>query len=113
MWLLEYRHVPVGQIRYERVNPETAQISFSVAPRFRGMGMGTRLLNSTMGLVRRELGVAWAQGITFADNEASRRGFLRANFSVIEERTTAGRACLVFRRPCFVSQGDEAHAAAD
>ena len=108
IWLLEHLHVPVGQIRYECMDAETAQISFSVGPRFRGKGMGTRLLDSTVGLAGRELGVAYAQGITFADNEASRRAFLRANFSMIEERTTTGRPCLVFRRPCFVGLGDKA-----
>jgi hypothetical protein len=59
-------------------------------------------------LAGRELGVDFAQGVTFADNEASRRNFLRANFKLIEERTTAGRACLVFRRPCFVGLGGDA-----
>jgi UDP-2,4-diacetamido-2,4,6-trideoxy-beta-L-altropyranose hydrolase len=113
IWILEYRHVPVGQIRYERVNAETAQISFSVGARFRGKGRGTRLLDLTVGLAGRELGVDCAQAVTFADNDASRRAFLRANFRMIEERTTAGRACLVFRRPCFVKLGDEAGIAGD
>jgi RimJ/RimL family protein N-acetyltransferase len=113
IWILEYRHVPVGQIRYERVDAETAQISFSVEPRFRGKGMGTRLLDLTVGLAGRELGVGCAQGITFADNEPSRQAFLRANFSMIEERTINGRACLVFQRPCFLALGDEARVAID
>lgn len=103
----------MGQIRYERVNAETAQISFSVGARFRGKGRGTRLLDLTVGLAGRELGVDCAQAVTFADNDASRRAFLRANFRMIEERTTAGRACLVFRRPCFVKLGDEAGIAGD
>jgi RimJ/RimL family protein N-acetyltransferase len=103
----------MGQIRYERVNAATAQISFSVGARFRGKGMGTRLLDLTVGLAGRELGVDCAQGVTFADNEASRRAFLRANFREIEERITNGRPCVVFRRPCFVKLGDEAGIAGD
>jgi UDP-2,4-diacetamido-2,4,6-trideoxy-beta-L-altropyranose hydrolase len=113
IWILEYRHVPMGQIRYERVDAAIAQISFSVGPRYRGKGIGTRLLSSTVGLAGRELGVTFAQGVTFADNEVSRRTFLRSNFKLIEERTTAERACLVFRRPCFVELGGDAGVAID
>jgi UDP-2,4-diacetamido-2,4,6-trideoxy-beta-L-altropyranose hydrolase len=113
IWILEYRHVPVGQIRYDRLDAETAQISFSVGARFRGRGMGTRLLNATVDLAGRELAVDCVQGITFADNEASRRAFSRANFRVIEERVTAGRACLVFRRPCVVELVEAAGVAVD
>jgi UDP-2,4-diacetamido-2,4,6-trideoxy-beta-L-altropyranose hydrolase len=113
VWILEHRHVPMGQIRYERVNAATAQISFSVGARFRGKGMGTRLLDLTVGLAGRELGVDCAQGVTFADNDVSRRAFLRANFREIEERITNGRPCVVFRRPCFVSLSDEAGVAVD
>jgi RimJ/RimL family protein N-acetyltransferase len=107
IWILEHRHIPVGQIRYERLNAATAQISFSVAPRFRGKGMGARLLDLTMVMAGRELGVNYAQGVTFADNEASRRAFLRANFRPVEEKSINGRPCVVFRRPCFMRLGDE------
>ena len=99
IWILECRRVPVGQIRYDRIDAETAQISFSVTPRFRGKGMGTRLLNLTVDLAGHELRIQRVQGITFIDNGASRRAFLRAKFAPVEEKTIAGRACLVFRRP--------------
>jgi len=108
VWILEHRHIPVGQIRYERLNASTAQISFSVGARFRGKGMGTRLLDLTMGMAGQELGTNCAQGVTFADNEASRRAFLRARFRPVEERIINGRLCVVFQRTCFLSGSDEA-----
>ena len=113
IWILEYRQVPVGQIRYDRIDAETAQISFSVAPRFRGRGMGTRLLDSTVGLAGRELRVQRVQGIAFIDNVASRQAFLRAKFRAIEEKVITGRACLVFRRSCILELIEEVDVAVD
>ena len=103
----------MGQIRYDRIDAETAQISFSVAPRFRGKGMGTRLLDSTVGLAGRELRVQHVQGIAFIDNVASRQAFLKARFRAIEEKVITGRACFVFRRSCILEFTEEVGVAVD
>jgi RimJ/RimL family protein N-acetyltransferase len=108
IWILEHSYLPIGQIRYERVSAETAQISFCVAPRFRGKGVGTRLLQSTIHLAGRELGVHCVQGVTFLDNRASRGAFLKARFQVIEEKAIGGRACLIFQRSCVLELAQEA-----
>jgi RimJ/RimL family protein N-acetyltransferase len=94
--------LPVGQIRYERRRGDAAELSFSVAPGFRGNGLGTRLLQSTFDLAARELGVCQIEGAALVQNAASRRAFLNAGFVASEEKVISGKACVVFRRLCAV-----------
>ncbi|MGH7931135.1 MAG: GNAT family N-acetyltransferase, partial [Candidatus Binatia bacterium] len=47
LWIMELENLPVGQIRYDRIKADTAQISFSVAPFVRSRGLGTLLLEMT------------------------------------------------------------------
>lgn len=100
LWLLECRHMPLGQIRYDRIAPDTAQISYLVAPGCRGKGIGTQLLARSSAVACRELGVHRLQGITFAANAASARAFLKAGYRQVEEKCIDGRACLIFAWPC-------------
>ena len=97
-WILEYRHVPVGQIRYDRTDASTAQITFSVASAYRGKGFGTQLLRLSADLAGRELVVRTVECVSPAQNVASSRTFLRGGFEVIEEKRIAGHAYFVFRR---------------
>jgi UDP-2,4-diacetamido-2,4,6-trideoxy-beta-L-altropyranose hydrolase len=106
-WILEYLHVPVGQIRYHRTDVHTARINFSVAPAYRGRSFGTQLLRLTPDLAGQELGVRAVEGITFVENRASNHAFLKAGFEVIEEKSIAGHACFVFRRSCLPRHSGE------
>lgn len=98
IWILELRQVPVGQIRYDRINLETAQISFSVTPGYHGKGIGTKLLEVSSASAYRELNARWLQGIAFSSNVASARAFLKAGFHQVEEKMISGRKCLVFKK---------------
>lgn len=98
IWILEYRQVAVGQIRYDRINSDTAQISFSVAPNYRGRNLGAELLQHSAPLACEKLGVRWLEGVTFVDNVASNHAFLKAGFDLVEEKTIADHPCRVFRR---------------
>jgi UDP-2,4-diacetamido-2,4,6-trideoxy-beta-L-altropyranose hydrolase len=100
LWILEVQKVPVGQIRYDRTDPGTARISFSIAPAYRRMGLGTQLLSLSADRAGRELKVDTVEGITFAENRAANHAFLRAGFNVVEEKHVAGHGCFVFRRSC-------------
>jgi UDP-2,4-diacetamido-2,4,6-trideoxy-beta-L-altropyranose hydrolase len=100
-WILEYRRVPVGQIRYDRATGATAEINFSVAPAYRGKGFGTQLLRLTTDLASRELGVRTVEGSALMENRAATHAFIRAGFEVVEEKSIAGHACVVFRRSCL------------
>ena len=99
-WILECRHVPVGQIRYDRTDADTAQINFSVAPAYRGRSFDTQLLRLSADLAGRELGVRIVEAISPAQNFASNHAFLSAGFEVIEEKRIAGRAWFLFRHSC-------------
>jgi RimJ/RimL family protein N-acetyltransferase len=96
IWILEYRQIPVGQIRYDRIAPALAQISYVVAPGWRGRGIGTQLLTRSSPLACSELGVRRLQGITFAANIASAQAFRRAGYQIVKEEHIEGRPCLVF-----------------
>jgi UDP-2,4-diacetamido-2,4,6-trideoxy-beta-L-altropyranose hydrolase len=101
LWILELQKVPVGQIRYDRTDARMARISFSIAPAYRGTGLGTQLLNLSADRACRELNVETVEGITFAENRASNHAFVKAGFEVYEERHIAGHRCFVFRRSCL------------
>ncbi|HEX9453583.1 MAG TPA: UDP-2,4-diacetamido-2,4,6-trideoxy-beta-L-altropyranose hydrolase [Candidatus Binatia bacterium] len=97
-WILEIGDLPVGQIRYDRLDGQKAAISFSVAPGFRGLQLGTELLAATMDLAALELNVPWLEGVAFKDNQASRRAFLKNGFAVIDHQFIDGQVCSIFRR---------------
>jgi UDP-2,4-diacetamido-2,4,6-trideoxy-beta-L-altropyranose hydrolase len=106
IWILELRGIPVGQIRYDRSDSTTAQISFSIAPHYRGRRLGTKLLQLSAERAATELRVKRLQGITFVENIASARSFVGAGFTA-EQTTIAGRGCLIFTRVCNAeSRGD-------
>ena len=110
-WILEYRHVPVGQIRYDRSDADTAQIDFSIAPAYRGRKLSTRLLRLTADMAAKKLGVRVVEGITFVENRASNHAFISAGFNVIEETHIAARACFIFRRSCLPLHNGELYGA--
>lgn len=101
LWIMQIGNLPVAQIRYDRVDGAggaVAKINFSVAPGCRGMGLGTRLLQATTELAVSELGVKSIEGVALQSNEASRRAFLKAGFTAMDDRRVAGRPCCYFRR---------------
>ena len=98
IWLLEFRGVAAGKIRYSRGEGSNADIHLFVLPRFRRRGMGSWLLDATVNLAGTGLGVSRVRATIFADNEAGRSTFLRARFSALEEILIAGRDCLTLQR---------------
>jgi RimJ/RimL family protein N-acetyltransferase len=96
LWVMELEKIPVAQIRYERISPDTAEISFSVAAHMRGRGLGTLLLEMTTPMASRELGIKWVRGIALRDNHASQRAFAKACFAVTGHHRIANRECVVF-----------------
>lgn len=98
MWLMEIADTLVGQIRYERIEPEVAEINYSVVAAFRGRGVGTALLERTWEAACGELGVRTVRGITLADNAASGGAFLRAGFTDVGRVVMYGRACVAYER---------------
>ena len=110
VWILQAGALPVGQIRYQRISSDTAEISFSIARGFRGRQFGTRLLEASCEQAARELGVGRLQGAVKLDNEASRRAFLKAGFEGRRE-SVQGEVCWIFRRAAPASAWREDHVA--
>lgn len=100
IWVLEFDHTPVGQIRYERTSSGSAQISFSVAPGYRRRSFGARLLSMSVELAGRELGVKRVQGYTFEENLGSIKAFTNAGFVRAGKTRIAGHTCWVFHKDC-------------
>ena len=101
LWIMQIGDLPVAQIRYDRIvseNGVAAEISFSVAPGFRGLQLGSRLLAATTPRAAVELAADHIHGVALQGNEASHRAFLRAGFVAAEGRRIDGRLCTVFRR---------------
>jgi UDP-2,4-diacetamido-2,4,6-trideoxy-beta-L-altropyranose hydrolase len=85
--------VPLGQTRFELAQAGW-EIHYSVAPAFRGHGLGFVVLDSALRWLRAKAGAGMAFGQVKSDNVPSRRVFEKLNFEADPE--TAGR--LVFRR---------------
>ena len=106
IWILELNQVPVAQIRYDRVNTDTAEISFSVVSEHRGRGLGTRSLVLTSGMVCRELGVKRLRGRVFSSNDASVRVFTKAGFECVGQEQVSDKLCMIFVREFSETTGE-------
>ena len=97
MFVLELNEIPVGQIRYDR-RGETADIGFSIDQRFRGLGLGQKIIEHSLGRACSELGVntVWAE--VFSSNSASRIAFIKPGFELMETCEIKGVPSLVFVR---------------
>lgn len=93
---------PLGQVRVEFNAPgEPGLIDYSVAPAFRGRGLGTVLLRRAFQRLRHErptLAGGAVLGQVKAGNEASARVFERLRFMRQEAVTLQGEAYAVFRQ---------------
>ena len=98
--ILELDQEPVAQVRYDRVDTDTAEIDFSVVPDHRGRGLGTRALVLTSGMACRELGVKCLKGVVFSANEASVRAFTKAGFECVGQEQVCDKLCHIFVREC-------------
>ena len=98
LWIMERGELPIGQIRYDRIDADVAQISLSVAPQMRGKGIGTLLLKMTFPMAACDLRVKWVRGVALSENKASQRAFEKASFTMAERRLIDDCECLVFQR---------------
>ncbi len=100
IWILELAQAPVAQIRYDRVDAHTAEISFSVAPHCRGQGIGTRALMLTRVPACEELGVQRLVGVMLSSNQSSIRAFTKAGFKCTEQKLIRQKPSSIFLREC-------------
>jgi UDP-2,4-diacetamido-2,4,6-trideoxy-beta-L-altropyranose hydrolase len=84
-----------GQVRYDRKN-DAAEISFSVAPAFRGRGLGKALIKDTIGQACNKLMVDRVFGLVKGFNHASIRAFLALGFQRIRDQEVNNCKCILF-----------------
>jgi RimJ/RimL family protein N-acetyltransferase len=97
IWIMELDGAVIGQIRYDRTDPETAEIDFTVAPAYRGQGVGTSTLVLTCRSACDELGVTRLVGVVLESNVSSARAFQKAGFRQLAAgREVQGRRCSIF-----------------
>lgn len=102
MWILEIDREPIAQIRYDRQEPDMAEVGFSVVASLRGKGLGTRLLELTADRVGQELHVRRLRGRLYADNLASARSFAKAGYRRVEEFEIDQMLCFAYERLTIV-----------
>ena len=98
MWILEVDQEPVAQIKYDRREPDMAEVGFSVVADLRGHGLGTRLLELTADLACQALHVRRLRGRLFANNTASARAFVKAGYRLVEEFEIDQALCYAYER---------------
>ena len=98
IWVLELEGLLLGQVRYERTEPQTAEISYSVTTAFRRRGLGTRLIAQTWRQAAADLGVRWLRAVVRVENEASTRTFRKLGFDYGGRETVCGHLCHLFQR---------------
>jgi len=96
LWILELDKTPVAQIRYDRVDVDTAEIDFSVTSSHRGKGLGTKILKYSSELACAELGVKYLKGLVLDRNSASIFAFTKADFQPMGREEYIDQPCQVF-----------------
>ncbi len=86
-----------GQVRYDKIK-DAAEISFSVAPAFRGRGMGKTLIRDTIGQACERLNVGRVFGLVREFNHASIHTFLGSGFQRVCEQEINNCKCIRFER---------------
>jgi RimJ/RimL family protein N-acetyltransferase len=98
MWVFDLHGVMVAQIRYDRVEPETAEVSFSVSAGFRRQGLGTRIVGQTSRMACEQLGVRRLRALVRPSNLASAKVFLKAGFRQVGAATIRGQDCRILEQ---------------
>lgn len=90
-WILEEAGTPIAQIRYDRVDPQTAEISFSVDHRHRGKGAGTVIVTRTRRQACRILKVTQLRAFVLVGNPASKQIFTKSGFTWVRQQIIKNR----------------------
>ena len=98
IWVFDFHGLILATVRYDRIDPQTAEVSLSVAPAFRRRGLGTKLLQRNLRLIRDRLGVKRLRAVVRHENVPSAQIFLKTGFRQVDTAQVQGHACQVFER---------------
>lgn len=76
---------PIGQVRLDRLNRDSAEISIGLSPDARGRGLGREALRRSVLEATRLLAVADIKAFVKQSNAASLAAFIAAGFRVVGE----------------------------
>ena len=96
LWVLEFQGLLLAQIRYDRTDAETAEISVSVTPAFRRRGLAARLVELTWRPACEQLEVTRLRAVVRQENLPSARTFAKAGFAEVDSRPVQNRSCHIF-----------------
>ncbi len=96
IWLLDFQGLVLAQIRYDRIDAETAEISISVTPAFRQRALAAKLLDLTGQRAREQLGVRRLRAIVRQEDLPSARTFAGAGFTNVDSRPVQKHPCHIF-----------------
>jgi len=96
IWLLELQGLVLGQVRYERVEPQVLQLSLSVSGAWRRRGLGTRLVQETWRRACQEMGATRLRAVVRQENGPSARTFGRLGFARVGSQIVGRRPCHIF-----------------
>jgi UDP-2,4-diacetamido-2,4,6-trideoxy-beta-L-altropyranose hydrolase len=95
MLVIELNGIPAGQIRYDRCG-DTASVGFSIDSRFRGLGLGKKLIEQSLMSAFAALNVRYIRAEVFQTNTVSRLAFLKTGFELMETCVIKGIPSFVF-----------------
>ncbi len=98
IYLLETEGSLIGQIRYDIVENNVAEIDISISPSCRGLSLGKHLLSATINRAYHSLNINSVRAIVKKDNRASIKTFLRAGFSIISDSCNDGTHCSIMEK---------------
>lgn len=106
LWVAENEYgVPAGQIRFDKKNQETI-VSLSIAPEFRGCGLGEKLIRLGCGQMSHDLGVLVFTALIKKENVSSQYAFTKAGFQMTEPALHHEETAIVMK----YAMGDHDHA---
>ena len=106
LWVAENTYgVPVGQIRFDKKNQEMI-VSLSVAPEFRGCGLGEKLIRLGCGQMSHDYGVPTFTALIKNKNISSQYAFTKAGFQMTNPDRHHEKTAIVMK----YAMGDHDHA---
>ena len=104
--VLEVDGAPAGQARLDLLEAGAdAELSFAIAPEFRGRGLAAPLIRTATAFACSELGANAVTAIVRVENVRSLRAFANADFMRTGEEFVQGARCYRFRHDCYRSGG--------
>ncbi len=94
--ILELDGTAAGQVRYDRIDAETAEIDFSIDARFRGLGLGIKILEMSFNEIFNRLPINTVRAEVFQSNPASQAALKKTGFKLEDACAIKGVPILIY-----------------